>query len=251
MKMTKKKVFVAAVAICLIAILSMGTLAWFNATSDIENTFKVATDENGAPDFSVDLYENLVVDGKFADTNGDGVIDDKDAVTRDGITYGDILPGDKLDKNPTVKNTGDYEQYIRVYVTFEKGTDLQAACTNYGMSPDLREWLDVDSNVWAASDTDVATTGEVTYCYYLKNILDVDKTAVLFNSITIPDKFVQADFKNDDVDFTEFKVKVNVDALQTRNVIENNNPDMVDAQEAFLNIGWAAFSTYPDYTVNQ
>ena len=40
MKMTKKKVFVAALAICLIAIISMGTLAWCNATDDITNNVK-------------------------------------------------------------------------------------------------------------------------------------------------------------------------------------------------------------------
>ena len=58
MKMTKKKVFVAALAICLIAIISMGTLAWFNATDDITNNFKVATDENDTdPTFSVKVSE--------------------------------------------------------------------------------------------------------------------------------------------------------------------------------------------------
>lgn len=249
MKMTKKKVFVIALAICLVAIISMGTLAWFNANSSMENTFLVATDENGKPDFSVDLYENVIgADNKFADTNGDNAIDDKDAVVREGgNTYKDILPGDVLDKNPTVKNTGAYEQYIRAYVTFPQAKALQDACAKYGISTDLRELLNVDATVWAMGETrEDQATGGVTYCYYLKNILDVEKTATLFTNVTIPDKFVQEDFAN----FTEFKVGVKVDALQTRNVITNNNPEMVDAQEAFLNIGWTAFETYPDYTVN-
>ena len=42
MKMTKKKVFVTALAICLVAILSMGSLAWFNASDTITNKFKIA-----------------------------------------------------------------------------------------------------------------------------------------------------------------------------------------------------------------
>lgn len=251
MKMTKKKVFVVALAICLIATISMGTLAWFNANDSVENIFQVATDENGKPDFSVDIYENLIgADNKFADTNGDGVISDQDAVVRKedgGNTYKDILPGDVLDKNPTVKNTGAYDQYIRAYVTFPSAKVLQDACAKYGISTDLREWLNVDATVWAIADTNEnTTTGEVTYCYYLKDILAVEKTATLFTNITIPDKFVQEDF----ADFTQFKVGVKVDAVQTRNVISNNNPNMVDAQEAFLNIGWSAFATYPDYTVN-
>ena len=37
MKMTKKKVFIAALAICLVAIVSMGTLAWFTASDYVTN----------------------------------------------------------------------------------------------------------------------------------------------------------------------------------------------------------------------
>ena len=42
MKMNKKKVLVTALAVSLIAILSLGTVACFNAKDEITNTFKVA-----------------------------------------------------------------------------------------------------------------------------------------------------------------------------------------------------------------
>ena len=105
MKMTKKKVFVAALAICLIAIISMGTLAWFNATDDITNNFKVATDENDTdPTFSV----------KVSETDLDG------NETEDGVTYYNVVPGDVINKDPKITNTGDYTQWIRVSVTMTK-----------------------------------------------------------------------------------------------------------------------------------
>ena len=80
MKLTKKKVFVSALAICLIAIISMGTLAWFSAQDEVTNKFMIADSDDDTPDeiFSVDVWENTP----------DG---DKD---QDGYEYTDILPGD-------------------------------------------------------------------------------------------------------------------------------------------------------------
>lgn len=111
MKMTKKKVFVVALAVCVFAVMSLGTLAWFTDTQSMENIFKVSTeDDNTTPDFDIVLYENEVdpETGKAKDTDADGDIDDDDALTTTGNTYNSILPGDVLDKNPTVKNMGQY-----------------------------------------------------------------------------------------------------------------------------------------------
>ena len=59
MKMTKKKVFVTALAVCLVAILSMGSLAWFSAQDSVTNNFHIADSADNNPDdiFSVDVYE--------------------------------------------------------------------------------------------------------------------------------------------------------------------------------------------------
>ena len=45
MKLTKKKVLLASLAICLVAIISFGTLAWFTADDQVTNTFLVANSE--------------------------------------------------------------------------------------------------------------------------------------------------------------------------------------------------------------
>lgn len=200
--MTKRKVFVVALAICLIAIISMGTLAWFNASDSITNEFKIAdSDGDGTPDFSVDVWENDPADPTVKD--------------QDGVTYTDIAPGDKLAKNPTVENTGDYDQWIRVYVTFDDWAVIEAACQNQGISSDVRAWLDVDATAWTAdNNATVVANNTVTYVYYLNSKLAKDQTAVLFNNVTIP-----GDFEQEDMKFTSgnFTITVKAEALQADN----------------------------------
>lgn len=202
MKKTKKKVFVTALAICLIAIISMGTLAWFNASDSITNEFKIAdSNGDGTPDFSVDVWENDPADPTVKD--------------QDGVTYTDIAPGDKLAKNPTVENTGDYDQWIRVYVTFDDWAVIEAACQNQGISSDVRTWLDVDAAAWTAdNNATVVANNTVTYVYYLNSKLAKDQTAVLFNNVTIP-----GDFEQEDMKFTSgnFTITVKAEALQADN----------------------------------
>ena len=229
MKMNKRKVFLTALAICLIAILSMGTLAWFNASDSVTNTFQVAdTDSDNKPDFSVELWETDAYDNRV-----------------DKREYKDILPGDVLDKDPTVENTGNYDQYIRAYVTFSDAATLQAACEKYGLSKDLRTWLNVDSTVWEA-DADVnEANGNITYCYYLKTVLgkkvgEATNKVKLFTTVTIPGVFVQEDLSGTNA---VFNIDVKAEALQTANTGAN-------AAEAFANVNWNEFASYPDNTVN-
>ena len=202
MKMTKKKVFVVALAVCLVAILSLGTLAWFNASDSITNEFKIAdSDGDGTPDFSVDVWENDPADPTVKD--------------QDGVTYTDIAPGDKLAKNPTVENTGDYDQWIRVYVTFDDWAVIETACQNQGISSDVRTWLDVDATAWTADNNATVTENNtVTYVYYLNSKLAKDQTAVLFNNVTIPGEFEQEDMKFTSGNFT---ITVKAEALQADN----------------------------------
>ena len=74
--MTKKKLFVAAVAVSLIAILSLGTLAWFTDSKSVTYNFYVATSDADEADevFSVALTET------------------------EAGPYNDVLPGDTLAK---------------------------------------------------------------------------------------------------------------------------------------------------------
>ncbi len=201
MKMTKKKVFVAALAICLVAIISMGTLAWFNASDEITNKFLVAdSDGDGTPDFKVDVFET------------DPETGDK---TQDGITYKNIAPGDELAKDPQVCNLGDYDQWIRVYVTFDEWSVIEAACNNQGISTDLRKWLTINETTWIADGYTIDTENDtITYVYYLNSKLTPGTSEILFKTVTIPGEFEQKDmtFASND-----FSIKVKAEALQADN----------------------------------
>ena len=79
MKLNKKKVVVVSLAISLIAILSLGSLAWFNAKDEVTNKFMVTNSEDDADKiFSVDVWEYV-----------DGDTQNKD---QDGNEYNDIVP---------------------------------------------------------------------------------------------------------------------------------------------------------------
>ena len=230
MKMNKKKVFVAAIALCLIAILSMGTLAWFNATDDVTNTFKVTTDENNAdPEFSV----------KVSETDPDG------NETEDGVTYYDVVPGDVISKDPKVTNTGDYTQWIRVAVTMTKAnywkdfggslafTDIFAGST-YGLLADVgnpdKKWLLVEDAV-----TPDANGNAVWYLYLNREFL-AGSDELVFTTVKIDE-----DFTFDEVTSLggEFNVTVKAEAVQRDNTGDN-------AVEAFNTVGWPAGTAFVD-----
>lgn len=220
MKFNKKKVFVAALAICLVAILSMGTLAWFQASQSIENIFKVSTtDDNQTPDFSIILYENVVdaETGKKIDTNNDNVIDALDTTTT-GNTYTSIAPGDELDKNPTVQNTGDYDQYIRVTVTLNDADKWVPLLAKYNLTIDdvILGYKDAD---WRSEIVDADyTDGTVVNQYYLEGKLEADKTATLFTGVKIPGELTNDEVKS----FAgEFNMVIVADAIQADNTGDN------------------------------
>lgn len=221
MKLTKKKVFVTALAICLVAILSMGTLAWFNDSDAITNEFLIAdSDGDGTPDFSVEVWENENDGDDTADADGDG----DPIITHDGNTYEEIAPGDELAKNPTIENTGDYDQWIRVYVTFDEWATINAACQAKGTSTDLRSWLNVDSANWTEdANAPVVADNKVTYVYYYNYKLVADQEVELFSTVSIPGAFEQEDMRFVSDNFT---ITVKAEALQADNT-------GATAQEAF------------------
>lgn len=237
MKMSKKKVLVVALVICLIAILSVGTLAWFNYTDDITNKFMVATDEDGEPDFSLEIWEteNDGDDTVDADANEENPNGDGDPTkTWEGNTYEEILPGSVLDKDPTVENTGVYDQWLRVMVTFDNYDVIKADCEKYNLSTDLRTWLDISDDFTADDAATIETADTVTYVFYYNERLAEGETATLFTEVTIPGEFGIDDMAYDEGTFT---VVVKADAVQADNTGDT-------AQEAFTFVGWEAGTDY-------
>ena len=71
MKMNKNKVLALALAVCLLATVSMASLAWFTDNDSVTNDFLIAGSENSKPDdvFSVDVWEDATVDKRFTTFN--------------------------------------------------------------------------------------------------------------------------------------------------------------------------------------
>ena len=224
MHFNKKKVLVAALAVCLIAILSFSTLAWFTDSDDVTNQFHVATSDDQTPDdiFSVDVKERI-------DTDGDGEYDttvDVGDVPDGGYDYEDIYPSAELVKWPIVKNTGAYDQYVRVKVTVDNAkawmdmlakyqiTDLTVIFKGY----DDSKWIRVDAPAYdAAADT-------ITYTYYLDRVLTPEEEETLFTHVVIPYQLTQEDMAQ----FANgmFTMDIVAEAVQADNTGAN-------AQEAF------------------
>ena len=199
MKLNKKKVFALALAICLLATLSIGSLAWFSASDSVTNDFMIADSEHLEEDqiFSVAVWEK--VPGSDKDT--------------DGYTYQDILPNAKLVKEPHVENTGYYSQYIRVILTFSDyaaweavvGDDLTALLTGY----DAAMWTDITKTV----ENDTAT-----YVLYYNGILESGKDITVFTHVHIP---MEMDQKQAEAFAGGFTIGVKAQAVQTEHVGDN------------------------------
>ena len=225
MKVTKKKVLLASLAVCLIALLSAGTLAWFTDSEEVTNEFKIATSEDTEKDdiFSVDVWENT--------PEGD-----KD---QDGYVYEDILPGDVLKKEAKVENTGYYDQYIRVTVTVSDAAAWQSALntTNVPKLEDIVNGWDRNANVWVDNSSEIVDD-KIIYTMYYNGILQGDMESIydshesvvtVFTEVKIPQSLTVEQavaFKNN------FAISVKADAVQTENLgIDRSQGE--GAKEAF------------------
>ena len=220
MKLTKKKVFVSALAICLIAIISMGTLAWFSAQDEVTNKFMIADSDDDTPDeiFSVDVWENTP-DGE------------KD---QDGYEYTDILPGDTLKKEARVENTGYYDQYVRVTVTISDAQAWIAALgADFNVADVFGGFVAADWNhIWNNMNGATTIPENFVYVMYYKNIVKPGDVINVFNNVKIPTSLT----REEAVAFGgNFDITVKAEAVQTENVVPKGT--------AAADAAWAAFKT--------
>lgn len=222
--MKKRHTLFAAIAVCLVAVLAMGSLAYFTANKESSNSFRMAVYDPNNPDapvnpdqlFSIKLTETGIstVPGVInGATNGNG-----------GMIYTDVAPGLTYAKDPKVENTGKYDQWVRVKVTFTKYNAWKAAMQKYDATRDKE--LDVAllggiSNAWtkgtAQSDTVIDTTADtITYTYYLNTALAAANgsapagTSTLFTTFTFPETFSVEDIST----LPEFKINLVAEAIQ-------------------------------------
>lgn len=234
MKMTKKKVSVTALAVCLIAILSVGSLAWFTDADSVKNNFYIACSDDNEPDeiFSVNVYE-YNPEGAYIGTY------------KVGINYDDILPGDALDKNAYVKNTGHYDQYIRVIITISdrdvwESLGYTFSDKNFGFLEGL--FGGFDRSVWdmehssvygidSVAGDGITPIHEAQYVLYYKNTLASEAKIHVFETFNVPEDMTQEHASHFDDDGSwGFTIGVKAQAVQTRNVGDS-------AYEAFETVG--------------
>ena len=234
MKFTKKKVFVAALAICLVAIISMGTLAWFSDTDSVSNNFMV-TDSDKTPDdvFSVDVTEFVADDGVTTPTS-----------VTDGYTFEDIAPGDELTKQPFVTNKGEYDQYIRVTVTISDQAAFEDA---------LGESFPVASAFVNINTTDLVLESSATendslvYVYYVNKIVAPADSIRLFDGVIVPTGLTQQNIANEKLSDgvtantlkDGFTIDIFAEAVQANNTVVNATElnSVEAAREAFTTVG--------------
>ena len=217
--MSKKKILSLALVAILVAIMSFGTLAWFNASYSVTNRFHVATSDDSSDSddiFSVNVWEKNDLEGG-------------------GTEFKDILPGDTIRKEPIVENTGAYPQYIRMTVTL---TDAAVWIAALGNEYDLSTiFLGHDETLWTRGSADLVEDNLV-YAYYLNEILDPDEEVSLFTHVQIPASLTQEQMAQLD---GSFDLKVRADAIQSENLGEGVD----SAQKAFAAVQWGVYDDGP------
>lgn len=212
MKLTKKKVLVVALAVCLVAILSMGSLAWFSTSDDITNNFYVGTtedDDSGKDVFGIDVWET------------DPTTSDKD---QDGLEYTEVLPGDVYHKDPTFTNTGVHPQFVRATVTVSDADVLiEAIGGDFADPSTLFKGLSTDwtfDGVYYADD-------ELIYVFYYNDVLAAKAdTSAIFTEVEIPLELTleQAQAMSGDA----FSINIFGEAIQSENLGVNSAKDAFD-----------------------
>lgn len=240
MKLTKKKVIIIALAVCLFATISYGTLAWFTDSDSVTNKFYVG-DSTTDPDkvFGVDVWETV-----------DGTEYGKDTKDTEGATYEDILPGQIFDKDPYVTNTGIHPQWVRAIVTVTGADILYDAMVPKGAT--VSEWEEVelllpgtDAN-WTFQNALYTKDGEFVYVYYYNKPLEAGLTTEkLFDSVAIPTELT----KEQAAELKNFNVTVLAQVIQSEHLADPANPGQMvaTAQDAFK-IYWDAPETVAGYT---
>lgn len=220
----KKRILIVALVVCLIAIVGFGSLAYFQSSKNLTNYFAVAgiTDPND-PDETIDPEDlfSIRLDEENMDKNSGT------ARTEEGNTYAGILPGDTLDKDPTVTNTGKYDAWVRVKVEVTDYNAWAAACKKHGIDDLAEVFNGHDAADWSRGQLDEShdvKTDTYTFVYYYNDKVAPGGTATLFESITIP-----AEFDIDDmVSLATFQIKITGEAIQHANTGDN-------AKDAFRN----------------
>jgi len=176
--MFKNKAALSITAIAIVALMIVGaTLAWFTNADSATN---------------VVTFGSIVIDVKETDP-------DDPTKEVDGVEDYEAMPGDTIDKDPYVKNTGNNDAYVRAKVTISTDATLPAGKT----LADFVSLGTLGAN-WAQH-----TDG---FYYYVAKLDSETSSSDLFQTVSFSD-----DMGNEFAEKT-ITIKVDVAAIQAENV---------------------------------
>ncbi len=228
MKMTKKKIFAISLIVCAIAILSLGTLAWFTDSDSVTNEFMVGDSTTVDPDevFGIDAWEEVDTD---RDPATPLVEIGKGDTTENSATYELILPGEVMTKKPYLTNTGVHPQYVRAIVTVTEADILKVAMTpkdsEVSVWEDVKLFLPGTSDKWELAHKYYTNKDTFVFVYYYNEVLEAKATTEqLFDAVVIPTELT----KEQAAEMDKFNVSIVGQAIQSEHLA-----DVTSAKEAF------------------
>lgn len=185
--MTKRKLLLVALSLCMVAILAMGgTLAYLTDTEDATNTFTVGN-------VDITLTEEAWTEEGGGEDQGE-----------------DAYPGEPLPKDPTVTNVGSNPCFVRVSVT---GLDQFVKKYGEGAMIDYRTNYVVGG---LGADWVEHTDG---YFYYTKVLPVGEATSALFDSIVVPVELTNEEHADENGTAYKYDVKVFAEAVQAQGAL--------------------------------
>ena len=226
MKFGKKKIFALALAVCLLATLSVGTLAWFTAEDEVTNNFLVG-DSTTDPDnvFGVDVWEEV-------DADGDGKLEKigyRD-LGENSASFGMVLPGQVIAKKPVLENTGKHFQFVRAIVTVSNGDILVGAVEG--------DWGEAGSFLlgtpagWTLDQILLTKDYQLVYIYYYnESLAPGGVTAPVFEAVAIPGGLTLQQAQA----IEKFQVEIVGQAIQADHLVnpQKNGEAVTDSKTAF------------------
>jgi len=192
--MKKRKLITMLVALCLVAAVGVGaTLAYFTDKEEVTNVVTM-----GKVDIS--LYETK--DGE---------------ITSDGLTFKNVVPGQPIEKDPTVAVDKDSNDcFVRVKVEFV-GLDESHASQLFNTINNLN----VDKTVW--------TYDEKTGYFYHNEIMKAEDKETLFKGFSIPAIW------GNEMATKEFKILLTAEAVQA-DYVEVTGHYVVNGQDVAVTV---------------
>ncbi len=173
--MKKKILSLALVAILALTAIIGGTLAYFTDNEKATNTFTLGN-------VNIELDESAWQTPK------------------------NVVPGVRYAKNPEVKNVGKNPAWIRMDVILSDAAEFKRVASKYSIITLDRIFetnADFNDKWELAGVTEDTTADTLTYSYYYRELLEPDvSTGALFNAVTIPAAFNNADMASIRDDFT-------------------------------------------------